>query len=182
VTKNLVLFAGVVFSVHFTEPRELLRAAQAFVAFCFLSSAVYTLNDLRDVEGDRLHPKKRLRPIASGRISIPGAWTLFSFLLAAAVVASLPLGRPFLVTAAVYFALNLGYTLFLKRIVLMDVMVIALGFVLRAVAGVEVLTDPEAISPWLLICTFFLALFWLSARGATNARSSPTRRRATARR
>jgi len=158
-TKNLILFAGVVFSLHFTDPREVLRAAQAFLAFCFLSSAVYTLNDLRDVEGDRLHPKKRLRPIASGRISIRTGWVLFAALLAIAVILSAPLGRPFLLSAAFYLVLNLAYTIWLKRVVLMDVMVIALGFVVRAVAGVEVLLLPEEISPWLLICTLFLALF-----------------------
>lgn len=158
-TKNLVLFAGVVFSLHFRDLHELARAAQGFLAFCLLSSAVYTLNDLRDVAGDRLHPKKRFRPIASGALSIPAAWTLFGALLLAAIAVSLPLGRPFVTTAGVYLALNLAYTLALKRVVLVDVMMIALGFVLRAVAGVEALTVREPISPWLLVCTLFLALF-----------------------
>jgi 4-hydroxybenzoate polyprenyltransferase len=158
-TKNLVVFAGVIFSVHFTNPHELARAARAFAAFCLLASAVYTLNDLRDAEVDRLHPKKKFRPIASGQLSVPGAWGLFGVLLGAATVLAVSLGRPFAVTAAIYLLLNLAYTLGLKRVVLVDVMFIAIGFVLRAVAGVEVLSIPEEISPWLLVCTLFLALF-----------------------
>jgi 4-hydroxybenzoate polyprenyltransferase len=158
-TKNLVVFAGVIFSVHFTNLHELARASRAFAAFCLLASAVYTLNDLRDVEGDRLHPKKKFRPIASGQLSVPGAWTLLSALLLAAAALTISLGRNFAVTAAIYLLLNLAYTFGLKRVVLVDVMLIALGFVLRAVAGVEVLSVPEEISPWLLVCTLFLALF-----------------------
>jgi 4-hydroxybenzoate polyprenyltransferase len=158
-TKNAVLFAGVIFSLHFTELGELLRALQGFLAFCLLSSTVYTLNDLGDVEADRLHPKKQLRPIPSGRLSRPAAYALMFVLLALAATCSLPLGRGFAITAGVYLALNLAYSLGLKRVVLMDVMIIALGFVVRAVAGVEALHAREEISPWLLICTFFLALF-----------------------
>ena len=158
-TKNLVLFAGVVFSLHFRDLHELARAAEAFLAFCLLSSAVYTLNELRDIAGDRLHPKKKYRPIPSGELSVPAAWGIFAALLLAATALAVPLGRPFLVTAGIYLALNLAYTLALKRVVLVDVMMIALGFVLRAVAGVEALTAAERISPWLLVCTLFLALF-----------------------
>lgn len=158
-TKNLVLFAGVVFSLNFTDPGELARAGRAFLAFCLLSSAVYTLNDLRDVEGDRVHPKKRFRPIASRELAIPAAWALLIALIAGASALALPLGRPFVLTAGIYLLLNVAYSLGLKRVVLLDVMIIALGFVLRAVAGVEVLSVPGEISPWLLVCTLFLALF-----------------------
>jgi 4-hydroxybenzoate polyprenyltransferase len=158
-TKNAVLFAGVIFSLHFTETAELLRAFRGFLAFCLLSSTVYTLNDLGDIEADRLHPKKRLRPIPSGKLSHAAAFALMVVLLVLAAALALPLGRVFAITAGVYLALNLAYSSGLKRLVLMDVMIIALGFVVRAVAGVEALGAREGISPWLLICTFFLALF-----------------------
>jgi 4-hydroxybenzoate polyprenyltransferase len=158
-TKNLVLFAGVVFSHHFSEPGELARAAQGFIAFCLLASSVYTLNDLQDIERDRVHPKKKLRPIPSGRLSTPTAWVLVVVLLLLGTAISVPLGTGFLVVAGLYYGLNLAYSLWLKRVVLVDVMLIALGFVLRAVAGVEALHQKEEISPWLLICTLFLALF-----------------------
>jgi 4-hydroxybenzoate polyprenyltransferase len=158
-TKNAVLFAGVIFSLHFTEVVELLRAFRGFLAFCFLASTVYTLNDLRDIEADRLHPKKKLRPIPSGRLSPTAAYVLMAVLLALAAMMAVPLGTPFTITAGIYLALNLGYSLGLKRVVLLDVMIIAIGFVVRAAAGVEALRTREEISPWLLICTFFLALF-----------------------
>lgn len=158
-TKNLVLFAGVIFSYHFPIGSEVARAALGFLSFCFLASSVYTLNDLRDAEQDRVHPKKRYRPIASGALPVPVAWVLMVVLLGLAVLLGIPLGRDFLVTAGIYYVLNLAYTLALKRVVLVDVMLIALGFVLRAVAGVEALAISAEISPWLLICTLFLALF-----------------------
>ncbi len=158
-TKNLVLFAGVIFSHHFTEGRELARASQAFLAFCLLASSVYVLNDIRDVDRDRVHPKKRNRPIASGRLSMGTARVMVVVLLAAAAVAARPLGTGFLLVAGIYYTLNLGYSLWLKQVVLLDVMIIAIGFVLRAVAGVEALSVREDISPWLLVCTLFLALF-----------------------
>ncbi len=158
-TKNAVLFAGVIFSLHFTESRELLRAFEGFLAFCLLASAVYTLNDLGDAQADRLHPKKRLRPIPSGRLSRPAAYALVVVLLGLAAALSLPLGRGFVITAGVYLGLNLAYSFGLKRVVLLDVIIIALGFVVRAVAGVEALSVREQISPWLLVCTLFLALF-----------------------
>lgn len=158
-TKNLVLLAGVVFSHHFHEPTELLRAAQGFAAFCLLASSVYVLNDLNDVARDRVHPKKRFRPIASGALSMGAARVLMVLLLAGAFALAWPLGRAFVLTAGIYYFLNLNYSLWLKNVPLVDIMMIALGFVLRAVAGVEALQVDEEISPWLLVCTFFLALF-----------------------
>ncbi len=158
-TKNLALFAGVLFSLQFDHPDQVMRAAQGFLAFCLLASSVYTLNDLRDVGRDRLHPRKKHRPIPSGRISTGGALALMFALLAGATALSIPLGTGFLITAGVYYGLNLLYSLVLKGVVLIDVMMIALGFVLRAVAGVEALEGGVEISPWLLMCTLFLALF-----------------------
>lgn len=158
-TKNLVLMAGLVFSHHFTEVPEILRAGQAFLAFCLLASSVYVLNDLNDVERDRVHPKKRFRPIASGALSVPAARILLIALLGGAIALAFPLGRGFLLVAGIYYFLNINYSLWLKQVVLLDVMIIALGFVLRAVGGVQALKVEEEISPWLLVCTLFLALF-----------------------
>ena len=142
--------------------RDRARALEGFVAFSLLSGAVYLFNDLRDIDADRLHPKKRNRPLASGVLSPGLAWMgLFAALAMAAALAA-HLGSRFAGTAAAYLALNIAYSMGLKNVVLVDVMAIAAGFVLRAIAGVELLqpiaSDVE-ISPWLLVCTFFLALF-----------------------
>jgi 4-hydroxybenzoate polyprenyltransferase len=158
-TKNLVLFAGVIFAHQFLDRQELGRAVSGFFSFCLLASAIYILNDLIDLDMDRVHPKKRMRPIASGRIKIPFAVILLLLLLAGGAVCAAALGRRFVSVAAGYFVLNVLYTLVLKRIVMVDVLAISIGFVLRAVAGVALLTKPVDLSPWLLLCTFFLALF-----------------------
>lgn len=158
-TKNLVLFAGVVFSHRFTETTELFRAGVGFFSFSLLASAVYVLNDILDVEKDRLHPEKRLRPIAAGLIPVRAAWGLLVVLLASGLALGVWLGWGFLIVGAIYLTLNVAYSWRLKHVVILDVMLIAIGFVLRAVAGVELLESRETISPWLLICTLFLALF-----------------------
>jgi 4-hydroxybenzoate polyprenyltransferase len=160
--KNGLVFAGVIFAGTLSDPLALARAGLGFLAFSLLSGAVYLFNDLRDAEADRLHPKKRLRPIASGRLSTGAAWAGLVVVLLIAGALSWMLGPWFAATAAAYLALNLAYSLGLKHVVLVDVMAIASGFVLRAIAGVELLRPlrPDVeLSPWLLVCTFFLALF-----------------------
>jgi 4-hydroxybenzoate polyprenyltransferase len=160
--KNGLLFAGVLFSGRLADAVALGRAVEGFVAFSLLSGAVYLFNDLRDVAADRLHPKKRSRPLASGALSPAAAWAGLAVLLAAAALLAIHLGPRFAWTAAAYLALNLAYSLGLKHVVLVDVMALAAGFVLRAIAGVELLVPiaPDVdLSPWLLVCTFFLALF-----------------------
>jgi 4-hydroxybenzoate polyprenyltransferase len=161
-TKNLLLFVGVLFSRHLGDPAMTGRAAAGFLAFCLLSSAGYILNDLRDVESDRQHPHKRRRPIPSGRLPAAVAVGALVPLFAGAGALAVWLGSGFLWIAAFYLVLNLGYTLVFKRKVLLDVFSISIGFVLRAIAGVELLRpiapDTE-LSPWLLVCTFFGALF-----------------------
>lgn len=165
-TKNLVLFAGPIFTLRILDPPIALASIAGFFAFSLAVSAVYIFNDILDVERDRLHPEKRTRPVASGALSIPVAFTVASFLLAIGLGASAALGPRFVATAVAYVVLTGAYSLFLKHVVLLDVVAIATGFVLRAVAGVELVRDrthigPEgiAISPWLLVCAFFLALF-----------------------
>jgi len=166
-TKNLLVFAGVLFAQHATDPKLLARAAAGFVAFSLLASAVYIVNDLKDVDADRLHPKKRHRPIASGALSPAVAWTVVPILLAIVAAISSWLGFGFLLVLAAYLASNVAYSFGLKHQVILDVFLIAAGFVLRAVAGVELLTPvaPETqLSSWLLLCTFFGALFLAASK------------------
>jgi 4-hydroxybenzoate polyprenyltransferase len=183
-TKNLLLFAGVLFSRQAGSPELLLRAAVGFVAFSLLAGVVYVLNDLRDVEQDRFHPTKRERPIASGRLPVPAACTACAVMLAAVAALAAWLGAPFAIVAGAYLAMNLAYDLAFRNQVLLDVFFIALGFVLRAIAGVELLrplSPATELSPWLLVCTFFGALFLALGkrrRELANAGEGAGRRRA----
>ena len=166
-TKNLLLFAGVVFSLQLNDPQLVRRAAAGFLAFSLLAGSVYLLNDLRDLEADRQHPRKKLRAIASGRLPPSIAWVALLPILATAFLLSWWLGPGFSAVLGIYLLMNLAYSFWLKRQVLIDVFVVATGFVLRAIAGVELLRPvaPEtAISPWLLVCTFFGALFLALAK------------------
>ncbi|HEU4725013.1 MAG TPA: decaprenyl-phosphate phosphoribosyltransferase [Candidatus Eisenbacteria bacterium] len=165
-TKNLVLFAGPIFSLRILDPAIALASVAGFLAFSLAVSAVYIFNDILDVERDRLHPEKKNRPIASGALPTPVAFVAVAALLAAGLGGAALLGPRFAMTAAAYVLLTGAYSLVFKRVALLDVTAIAAGFVLRAVAGVELVRDrthlgPEgiAISPWLLVCAFFLALF-----------------------
>jgi 4-hydroxybenzoate polyprenyltransferase len=182
-TKNLLVFAGIIFSQQLDQPRLLLRAFAGFVAFSLLAGSVYMMNDLRDAEADRLHPKKKLRPIASGRLSTTAAWAFLVPLLAVVVALAAWLGVEFAAVCGVYLLVNVAYSFWLKSQVLLDVFVIALGFVLRAIAGVEVLrpvSPTTTISPWLLVCTFFAALFLALGkrrRELANAGESASARR-----
>ena len=165
-TKNLVLFAGPIFTLRILEPSIALASVGGFLAFSLAASGVYVLNDIVDVERDRLHPQKKKRPIASGALPIAVASVLAIVLVAAGLSGAFLLGHRFAAAAAAYIVLTGAYSLLLKRIVLLDVVSIATGFVLRAVAGVELVRDRThlgshaiEISPWLLVCAFFLALF-----------------------
>jgi len=161
-TKNLFVFAALVFSRRFLEPGDTLRVLGSFIIFCVLSGAVYIINDIVDREKDRRHELKRTRPIASGRLSCGTAALFAAVLAAAAFVAAFSLGRSFGVVAACYFALMIVYSFFLKHVVIVDVLVIASGFVLRAAAGGCVIH--VVISPWLLICTILIALFMVLSK------------------
>ena len=161
-TKNLLLFAGIVFSQHLSAPQLVARAAVGFLAFSLISGSVYILNDLKDVEADRRHPRKQRRPIASGRLPTRAAWAGLALTLAVAGTLAWWLGPGFVVTALVYMTVNFAYSYGLKHQVVLDVFLIALGFVLRAIAGVQLLipvAPATELSPWLLVCTFFGALF-----------------------
>ena len=137
------------------------HAALGFVIFCFLSSSVYILNDVIDAPYDRRHPEKKNRPVASGRISPTIGVILFAAFAAASLAGSFWwLGWKFGICAATYFVINLAYSFGVKKVVIVDSVTIALGFVLRAIAGIyAIVAEPGQLSEWLLICTFFLALF-----------------------
>jgi 4-hydroxybenzoate polyprenyltransferase len=156
-TKNLIVFAALIFAVKLLDPAALAYASAAFLIFCALSGAVYLINDVSDRDQDRLHPIKRLRPIAAGEVSPATALTFAMVLSAAALAASFALRPAFGVVAASYLALFVVYTRSLKHIVILDVMAIAIGFVLRAVAGGLVIH--VHVSNWLLVCTMLGALF-----------------------
>jgi 4-hydroxybenzoate polyprenyltransferase len=155
--KNLVVLAALVFSKHLFDADASLRACFAFAVFCALAGAVYLVNDLADLEHDRLHPAKRTRPIASGALPPPVARAAAVLLFAAALAAAWALGAGFLLCAVAYLALGLGYSFGLKHVVILDVLAVALGFVLRGVAGAVAIG--VHFSPWLLVCTILLALF-----------------------
>ncbi len=155
--KNVFVLAPLVFGGMLLDSRVTLRAVLALVAFCCASSAVYLINDIRDREEDRRHPLKRLRPIAAGTLKVPVAVLAVAVLVGAAGFLAVQLGRPFALVLGTYLILNVLYTLWLKHMVILDVMTIAISFVLRVEAG-STATGIE-ISRWLLLCTIFLALF-----------------------
>jgi 4-hydroxybenzoate polyprenyltransferase len=156
-TKNFFVFPALVFAHKLSDESAVVWTLAAFIIFCFLSSSVYLLNDIADAEQDRQHPTKRHRPIASGRLPLAVALP-FSMLLASFGIAlSFAVNRPFVLYAALYLGLNILYSFSLKHTVILDVLVVAIFFVLRAVAGAAAINVD--ISHWLLICTFLLALF-----------------------
>jgi 4-hydroxybenzoate polyprenyltransferase len=156
-TKNLLVFAGLLFGQRLFDVPSVERAAGAFVVFCALSGVVYLINDIADRDADRQHPLKSRRPIASGAIGVGLAASVAAVLGAGALAASFTIGGRFAAVAIGYLALQALYSAVFKHMVILDVLLIAVGFVLRAVAG-AVAVDVE-ISRWLLVCTIFLALF-----------------------
>jgi 4-hydroxybenzoate polyprenyltransferase len=161
-TKNLVVLAALLFAELLFDPHAVALAVGAFLVFCTLSGAVYLINDLADLDGDRKHPVKRLRPLASGELSPVVAKGALAVLAALALVGALALGRGFAVVALVYFVTMTAYSFALKHVVVLDVLIVAFGFVLRAVAGAVVIA--VAFSNWLLICTLLGALFLALAK------------------
>ena len=154
--KNFFVFAGLIFSQSLFTPL-VWPALGAFLIFCALSGAIYVFNDLADVDKDRLHPVKRNRPIARGALPAPVAMGLGVGLLVLSLAAAFALSLGFGLTAVAYAALLIAYSVWLKHVVILDVLTVAAGFVLRAVAGAEAIA--VEISGWLVICTILVALF-----------------------
>ncbi len=156
-TKNGLVFAALVFDRQIFEPAMLVRSIAAALIFCAVSSAIYLVNDLRDIAHDRLHPVKRHRPIAAGEMPANQAWLLAGLLLAGGLAGAVAVRPAFALVIAGYIVLMLAYSHGLKHLVIVDVFAIAAGFVLRAAGGAVAISVP--ISPWLYVCTMLLALF-----------------------
>ena len=161
-TKNLLVFAALIFAQRLFDPRAIAQAAAAFVIFCALSGVVYLVNDVMDRETDRRHPIKCRRPIASGALSVSAAIAAAAVLAAAGLAAAFALGWRFGLVAGGYLGLQALYSGPLKHIVILDVLTLAIGFVLRAIAGAVAID--VVVSHWLLVCTILAALFMALAK------------------
>jgi 4-hydroxybenzoate polyprenyltransferase len=156
-TKNLILFAALIFGQRLFDPAAVGRSMAAFLIFCVLAGAVYLINDVSDRAADRRHPLKRSRPIAAGEVSPALALAASGVIVAASLIAAFALQSTFGWIAAAYVSLFVLYSRVLKHVVILDVLTIAIGFVLRAAAGAAVIAVP--MSQWLLVCTILGAMF-----------------------
>ncbi len=156
-TKNAVCLAALVFAGRLRDRHAVLLALLTVAAFCLASSAVYVFNDVRDRDEDRVHPRKRGRPVAAGRLGVGAALVEAAVLAAGSLGVALLLPPRARVVLAAYLALHLAYSLGMKRLPILDVIAIALGFVLRVQAGIEAIAAPQ--SAWIVLCMFFAALF-----------------------
>ncbi len=154
--KNFLVFAAMIFSFSF-DLLSVSKVVAAFIIMSLCASSIYIINDIADRNKDRKHPKKRYRPIASGKISVSTAVTLCALLFVVVFSAAVWLNIFFAIALAIYFIINIFYSFGLKNISIIDTMIVASGFVIRVVAGAYVINVP--VSHWLLLCTFFLSLF-----------------------
>ena len=178
--KNAVVFTALVFDVKLFDPAYLVRTAIAFALLCLLSSAVYILNDIADIEKDRQHPTKRFRPLAAGTLSNGTAVAAAIVFLIVAIGGAFVLSMGFGALALLYFVVNLLYSFWLKHVVIVDVLMVSAGFIIRVGAG-TVLFPVQRFSPWLYVCMTLLSLFiilgkrrheiTLLAHGANNHRA-----------
>lgn len=156
-TKNLLVFAALIFAGELFDFPVLIKSFFAFISFCFAASSAYILNDIIDIEKDRLHPEKSNRPLPRGEVSIPVAFGLVVVLAGVALLLAYGLGLKFVFVLCIYVFLTVSYSLWWKNFFLLDVLVLALGFVTRAIAGAVAIN--VVFSNWLIVCTLFLALF-----------------------
>ncbi|GAB6056035.1 decaprenyl-phosphate phosphoribosyltransferase [Methanobacterium movens] len=154
--KNLILFVGLIFSNNLLEISSLIDSTSAFIIFCALSGSIYIINDIIDKEKDLLHPLKSQRPIASGILSEKSAIISSLLILILSLVVAYSINLYFLWISILFFVIILAYSIYLKNLVIVDIIVISSGFVIRAIAGC--LAISVFVSPWLIICTFLLAL------------------------
>lgn len=155
--KNLFIFAGLIFSGNLFHPEALIRVGNGFILFSLVASSIYVFNDIIDLEYDRAHPEKKNRPLAAGLMSVPAAYACSILLAAAGLICALALDQVFFAILLSYLIINVAYTIKIKKIVILDIMCIASGFVLRVLAGTE-LAEVMA-SDWLILCTIMLSLF-----------------------
>ncbi|MEW6095835.1 MAG: decaprenyl-phosphate phosphoribosyltransferase [bacterium] len=156
-TKNLIVFAAIIFAQKLCDSDAILKTIFAFICFCIISGCGYVFNDILDVERDKAHPQKRNRPIASGKLKVLPALSLSIGLIIITLVSSFLVRWQFGFVILGYFLMTACYSLFLKNIVIIDVLTVSIGFVFRVVGGAVVI--PVIISPWLVGCTMLLALF-----------------------
>jgi 4-hydroxybenzoate polyprenyltransferase len=155
--KNLFLFAPLIFSKHLFQGEYFWTELEAFVLFCLLSSGVYIINDVADRDIDRRHPIKCHRPLAAGTLSVPQAVVIALILLGIAGALTTNFPRSFQIVAATYVVMNVAYSFWLKHVLLLDVFLVAAGFMIRVLAGAYAIE--VSISPWLVLCTLFVSLF-----------------------
>jgi len=155
--KNVFVFAALIFGQKLTDPLAVSRAIGGFFCFCLAASAVYIFNDIIDRKTDSLHPEKRQRPIVAGSVRVSSAAVISALCAALAMIGSYMLAQSFAVIILTYIVLMIFYSLLLKKMMILDCVVISIGFCLRAIAGAVVVG--VFISPWLIICTFALCLF-----------------------
>lgn len=159
--KNLFLFAPAFFGAKILDVDNV-SLIPGFIAFCFISSAVYVINDYRDIEADRAHPSKKNRPLAAGTISKTTAFILFLGLLISSIGISIALSPIFTGIILFYFLLNVGYSFGLKNIPILETFIVSTGFLLRVIAGAIISNSP--LSHWIIIMVFLLALFLILAK------------------
>jgi len=157
-TKNVFVFAALVFDKQLLIPESFVRTLAGFILFCLVSSSVYIFNDIADIDADREHPQKRHRPIPSGKLPLSVAWIAGIGLVMVSLIGGYLLSPAFALVVAAYFLLNIAYSKWLKHVLIVDVLVLAAGFVLRVDAGVR-LIHVERFSPWLYVVMTLLALY-----------------------
>ena len=156
-TKNLFIFAGLIFSGNLFHPEILIRVSSGFILFSLVASSIYIFNDIIDMEYDRAHPEKKDRPLAAGLLSVPVAYSGAVILATAGLIGALTLDRGFFAILISYLIINFAYTIKIKQMVILDIMCISSGFVLRVLAGTELAEVMP--SDWLILCTIMLSLF-----------------------
>ena len=156
--KNVIIFAGIIFGKKMTDPLIMMKGLAAFFLFSVVASNQYVINDYLDRKEDALHPEKKERPLASGKLNPAHALFLTAIILPLALVACYLLDQTFFFLTLFYLLFNLAYSKYLKHMVILDVMSISIGFVIRAIAGAVI--AGVAFSSWLILCTFMLSLFW----------------------
>lgn len=158
--KNGLLFAGLIFAEKLGDLEMLARVAFAFVCFCLLAGSIYLLNDLRDLEKDRHHPEKKNRPLASGKLKTSTAWVGFGLAAGIGLIGAWLINVPFLICCVIYLAMTISYSMRLKHVAIIDLVILSLGFVIRALAGIAAVGEPTvSATDWFLACVWFLALF-----------------------
>jgi 4-hydroxybenzoate polyprenyltransferase len=158
--KNFFVLAPLIFAMKLTDQISILYSLAAFFAFTLISGSVYIINDIMDIERDKIHPVKCMRPVPSGKLQISHALSGSLVMFAVSIAVSFFLGTDFLITAVFYFILNLGYSFRLKAIPYVDVLSISMGFLLRIISGCFAINlHPQEISYWILICTFLVAVY-----------------------